>query len=252
MNKLIRLQRRLHPVLALVALTLVSGTVSAEAYTVKLQNLTRGQHFTPPIFIVHNPSFSLFELGNPASASLIKLAEEGETADVVTSVTETNGSETVVNGATAKAGGPVAPGAETEVCVDTGTNAAFVHLSLAGMLLPTNDGFVAINAQLVPSTGGTWLLNAYDAGSEGNSELDPDIPGPMFLVGDFALGASGTGTGLPAETESENVVHVHRGVIGDTDATGGISDINSAVSRWLNPVARVTVTVAAGACATGS
>ncbi len=195
-------------------------------------------------FFVHNPEYSLFSLGTAANATLIAMAEGGDTAAIVTAVTD-------ANGATAAAGGPVAPGAEVEVCVDTGTNDAFVHLSLAGMLLPTNDGFVAINAQLIPSTGGTWLLNAYDAGSEGNSELVADMPNnptPGFLTGAFELGSGGTGTGLPAETDAEGKVHVHRGVIGDTNATSGVSDINSTVSRWLNPVARVTVTVATGAC----
>ena len=36
-------------------------------------------------------------------------------------------------------------------------------------------------------------------------------------------------------------------MIGDFDATGGISDINAAVHRWLNPVARVTITRVRGA-----
>ena len=44
-------------------------------------------------------------------------------------------------------------------------------------------------------------------------------------------------------TESNQMVHIHRGNIGDTDATGGISDVDSRIHRWLNPVAKVTVTV---------
>jgi hypothetical protein len=39
------------------------------------------------------------------------------------------------------------------------------------------------------------------------------------------------------------MVHIHRGNLGDTDITGGISDVDSRIHRWLNPVAKVTVTV---------
>ena len=49
------------------------------------------------------------------------------------------------------------------------------------------------------------------------------------------------GTGVAAEVEG--FVHVHRNVLGDADATGGVSDIDSTVHRWLNPVARVTITL---------
>jgi hypothetical protein len=38
-------------------------------------------------------------------------------------------------------------------------------------------------------------------------------------------------------------VHVHRGVLGDTDPLGGVSDLDSRVHRWQNPVARVVIRV---------
>ncbi|MFT6639349.1 MAG: hypothetical protein ACJAUZ_000339 [Flavobacteriaceae bacterium] len=41
---------------------------------------------------------------------------------------------------------------------------------------------------------------------------------------------------------AEGFVHIHRNVLGDHDAEGGSSDINAAVHRLLNPVARITVT----------
>ena len=39
------------------------------------------------------------------------------------------------------------------------------------------------------------------------------------------------------------MVHIHRGSLGDDDITGGKSDLDNTVHRWLNPVARITVTV---------
>ena len=50
------------------------------------------------------------------------------------------------------------------------------------------------------------------------------------------------GTGVTTE-EQNTTVHIHRGALGDDMADGGISDLNNTVHRWLNPVAKVTVTV---------
>ena len=48
----------------------------------------------------------------------------------------------------------------------------------------------------------------------------------------------------PADKADANPnVHIHRGSLGDVDPTGGTSDLDSTVHRWLNPVIRVVVTV---------
>ncbi|MEJ2468080.1 MAG: hypothetical protein P8Y51_03235, partial [Campylobacterales bacterium] len=58
-------------------------------------------------------------------------------------------------------------------------------------------------------------------------------------------GIAGSGaTGAAAFAEGH--VHIHRGILGDTNATGGISDLDSRYHRWINPVAEVTVTVRPG------
>ena len=65
------------------------------------------------------------------------------------------------------------------------------------------------------------------------------MPGiPAAPGGDGGTG----GSGVPA-TESNMTVHIHRGSLGDTDSTGGASDLNSTIHRWLNPVAKVELTV---------
>jgi len=43
----------------------------------------------------------------------------------------------------------------------------------------------------------------------------------------------------------EGNVHIHRNGLGDADINGGKSDLDATVHRWLNPVARLTVTVPA-------
>ncbi len=114
------------------------------------------------------------------------------------------------------------------------------------MMLPTNDGFVALNNLTIPTTPGTYTynLNAYDAGTEANDEIrgsgnpgEAGFPVPPPL--NASIGTGGTGVNAVAE----GFVHIHRGVLGDTSADSGVSDIDSTAHRWLNPVARVTLTV---------
>ena len=142
------------------------------------------------------------------------------------------------------AGGLLAPGASTTTALST--DAANTRLSVVAMLLPTNDGFVGLPAMTIPTTPGTytWTLNGYDAGTEANDELitGGGAPGVAGIPADpgGAEGSNGTGVGGPDVNDS---VHVHRGNLGDSDLNGGSSDLDSRVHRWLNPVARIVVTV---------
>ena len=46
-------------------------------YEVTITNATYGQRFTPILLVTHEPEVRLFEVGAPASAGLVTLAEEG-------------------------------------------------------------------------------------------------------------------------------------------------------------------------------
>ena len=116
------------------------------------------------------------------------------------------------------------------------------------MLLPTNDGFVGLDALPIPQTPGVYVytLNAYDAGTEANDEVvvggaggAPGTPGIPADPGGHA-GTNGTGA---AGADDNSTVHIHRGVLGDGNASGGISDLDSSRHRWLNPVARLVIEV---------
>jgi hypothetical protein len=116
------------------------------------------------------------------------------------------------------------------------------------MILPTNDGFVGLDSLAIPQTPGTHIfyLNAYDAGTEANDELlainGGGVPGVPGMPGDPGGNAGSGGVGVTT-TEDNSMVHIHRGSLGDTDASGGISDLDSTVHRWLNPVAQLVIEV---------
>lgn len=94
----------------------------------------------------------------------------------------------------------------------------------------------------------TVQLLGYDAGTEANNEVvGSGVPGEAGFPAPQPVVDSGTGTGATGlRVPLEGFVTVHRGVQGDNDPTGGASDINAAVHGWMNPVARVTVTVSSG------
>lgn len=206
---------------------------------ISLSNLSHGNYFTPILVAAHQSDIMLYRSGTTASAALVKMAEGGDIADLAADVTGANG-VTLEN----PAGGLLAPGASTDaMMLDTGDNNL---LSVTAMILPTNDGFIGLDSWRIPSKAGTYTLylNGYDAGSEANNEIvngggAPGVPGIPAAPG----GQGGTGATGVDDTSGNNKVHIHPGVLGDMDPNGGKSDLNSAVHRWLNPVAKLTVTV---------
>jgi len=191
----------------------------ASGYDVTITNLTAGTTFTPALTVVHGKNISLFELGQPASEGIAALAEAGDPqpiAAVAGGISEVGGFATDSD--------PLAPGETTTVRVTS--SAGFERITVAAMLLPTNDGFYAINTVKLPSAVGssvTYYANAYDAGSEPNDESCANIPGPLC-----------GGEALSPDRNGEGYVHIHRGI-------HGIGDLNAADHDWRNPVARIHV-----------
>ena len=189
---------------------------------VTITNLTRGQQFTPILVAAHKSNVKLFELGKPASIELATLAEEGNPAPLAAALAALPGTGQVVTG-----GGLTNPGASTTLVVEG--RRGFGFLSVAAMLIPTNDGFFALNGVALPRGNDMLTLTApaYDAGSERNDELCVSIPGPFFAE----CGGSGGG-GKPGG--GEGYVHIHAGI-------HGIGNLPAATRDWRNPVALITV-----------
>ena len=219
---------------------LAFGAAQAQAaeLEVTVTNATKGIYFTPILAAAHDSSLFMFRTGESASAELESMAEGGDISGL-SSLIANAGGVVVENPAT----GILNPGVATTFDIDTGDLA---YLSLGAMLLPTNDGFVGLDSWKIPSEAGTYTmtLNAYDAGTEANDEIINGGGAPGAAGIPIAPGGDGGTGGMGVTTMEENAtVHIHRGNLGDDDLAGGKSDLDNTVHRWLNPVARVTVTV---------
>lgn len=155
-------------------------------------------------------------------------AKNGDIMPLVTA-SDSAGATTVAN----PAAGLLAPGETTTAIVNTNNATANTQLSVVAMLLPTNDGFLALNSLTVPTLPGTYTynLNAYDAGTEANTESADTVPGPA---------ASGLAEGFNADRDDvRNAVYVHPGVVTQDD--GLTTSTLSGSQRWDNPMARVDI-----------
>ncbi len=225
----------------LISITLLAGTVAnATEFNVRIINLTNGIWYTPFLVAAHPAGTSLFTSGQPASASLQAMAEGGDISGLVADM-QAMGATLAEN----PAAGLLPPAMSANVDMNTdGTDN--VMLSVVAMLLPTNDAFAGLDSMPIPTAPGTYVVDlpAYDAGTEANDEMitGGGMPGAAGIPADPG-GLAGTGGTGAAAADANSSVHIHRNTLGDTDAMGGASDLDSRVHRWLNPVVRVIVTV---------
>lgn len=212
-----------------MALLAVTGPVQASGgsdrtYEVTVENLTDGQLVTPVVAATHRPWFRLFRVGRPATDGVQQLAENGGVPVLVAEL-EANrrvGDVEVVGSA------PIAPGASA--MADITANHRWDRLSLAGMLICTNDGFAGLSSVRLPRwTGQSRVIyaRAYDAGTEINTEDYDDLVPPCDGLGQ-------TGMSDPALAQN-GVVRRHRGIKGG-------SDLDPEVHGWHGPVIKVTIT----------
>ncbi len=209
----------------ILALSLFSGGSYADggsrSYEVAVTNITSGQTFTPILVLTHKKGVKLFTPGSPASPELAMLAEGGDTSPLSMRM-----SMNPKVGEIMTSGGPTGPGETTTITIPAGHG--YHYISLGAMMLPTNDGLIALNGVRAPWGRKTvmYLSPAYDAGSEVNDESCGHIPGPF--------GCDGTGEPYNPDDDAEGYVHVHAGI-------HGIGNLDAAAYDWRNPVARIVI-----------
>ncbi len=191
---------------------------NAGRYRVTVTNLTQAQTFTPILLATHQQGMRLFMAGDAADEALAQLAEGGDTGPLSDLLRNSPRVGQVLNS------GDLLPPGETVSIIVEGRK-RFRNLSLAAMLIPTNDAFVALNGVALPRghRSHTFTAVAYDAGSEINDEFCSSIPG----------GADCAGEGYDP-TGGEGFIHVHAGI-------HGIGDLEASIYDWRNPVARIVI-----------
>ena len=105
-------------------------------YAVVVTNMTRGQSFTPILVATHTQAVRLFVPGTAASPELRDLAEEGNTDPLTTLL---RGMRREVRDVVSTTG-LLTPGVTVGIVVLG--NDPFDRISIAAMLIPTNDAFL--------------------------------------------------------------------------------------------------------------
>jgi hypothetical protein len=198
------------------------------SYQVTVTNLTYAQPMSPIAVLLHNEG-QLWTIGEMASVPLENLAESGDNADVL--------AESIVLSGQSGAG-LLLPGMSEVVDVSytfTDVNNAPMMVSLATMLVNTNDAFTGVNAlainNLAIGESISLTTSSYDSGTEKNSELMATIPGPA---------GGGSGEGFNAERDDIDKVTMHSGIVSVDDGLM-ISALTQA-HRFDNPTLAVMVT----------
>jgi hypothetical protein len=214
----------------------------ADTFEVTFTTLTSGQPLTPAVAATHRGENELFQVGGTASFGLKEIAENGNNAPMLARLA----SDPDVSDVVEAPGGPLVPagspgdamfGQSTTFALRAERGARF--LSLAAMLICTNDGFTGVNSIKLPARVGrsvTVETAGYDAGTELNTEDFADIVPPCQGLIGVSSGEPGTGSSNPALAEGGVISH-HAGILGGADLVPSVHgwDVNA-------PVARITVT----------
>jgi len=233
---------RLSTITAVIALMPFLGITTSHAapqiktYKITINNLTSGQPVTPPVVATHRRPVDLFEVGEPASFEVKEIAENGN----VTPLADALGANKhvfeskVVPSPTGPP--PILQGGTLTFEITASPPAKY--LSFVSMLICTNDGFTGIDALRLPKEVGdsvTVYTDAYDAGTEVNTEDFADIVPPCQGLVGVMSGDAGTDTSDPLLAEGGVITH-HLGVMGNID------DLLLDPHGWTDPVAEVFIT----------
>lgn len=214
-------------------------------YRVTLVNLTDGQPFSPPVAATHRRGLHMFEVGEFASDELAAIAQAGNQVPMFNLFDGAPGVTQAVDigvpltrtGTVADPPGPPGPfvdSATFEIMAGPGD-----RLSLATMLICTNDGFLGLDAVRLPMRGArAFLINGYDAGRENNTQDSQHLVNPCTALGPVPLpgdpdGEADSGPGV--STLPPVPIHHHPNI------QDGVGELTVADHGWRDPVAVAVV-----------
>ena len=203
-----------------------SSPLAPASYDVRVVNATNNQPLSPVAVVAHTASYSVWTIGSAASTELEYIAEGGSNTQLLASLTAEDASS-------ASGAGPIGPGGNETISVTTSSSSQ-TRITVVSMLVNTNDAFAGLRSidvsGLASGESMTFNSNAYDAGTELNSESSGTMPGP-------ADGGEGFNA---ARTDIINLVRSHGGVVTADD--GLSSSVLDQSHRFDNPGMIVSIT----------
>lgn len=210
-----------------------AADAATHAYQITIENLTSGQPLSPGIIVAHTKAVSLFRKGSAASEGIRLIAEQGVPTAAEMMFSDSDGlvgglSDAIsTSGPIHRKGGPGSTTSSLMLAARANAN----RLSLALMLICTNDGFVGLDAVKLP--GGfkpeVFYAKSYDAGTEQNNEMSTQLPDPCGAIGPVTLPADGN-----ARVPTSGVIMPHPGIKGG-------ADLSTSAHGWSDPAAKITV-----------
>jgi hypothetical protein len=213
-----------------------AGPDDVATYRVTIQNLSIGQPLSPPVAATHGRGIRMFKAGELASSELEALAEDGNHLELYDLFSASDQTTDVVD-----VGAPLTPLGKT--VGDFSDSISFEiearpgdKLSLASMLICSNDGFVGLGGVRLPRRGfGAYLLRGYDAGTEDNTEMSQDIVDPCSALGPFPLDGDPNGNEDAAvDSDPQQTIRRHPGI-------RGVGDLSIFEHGWIGPVGVIVV-----------
>jgi len=197
-------------------------------YRVTIDNLT-GQPLSPLVAATHQGDLSMFNVRGHASAELEAIAEEGNQLPMFDLLSNARQVTEVID-----IGAPLAPKQATTFRISARPGN---RLSLATMVICTNDGFTGLNRARLPKRGAKIIwASGYDAGTEDNTELSEDIADPCSALVPLSLSGDPNGNENDAvDTRPPAQIQHHPNI-------KGIGDMNVGDHGWKEPVAKITIT----------
>ena len=186
-----------------------------------------GALLTPVFLATTNGTYDVFNVGQAASASLERLAEDGTRQPQIDAAFASGR----VNQAVSTNGGPIAPGGTRSVVLTAfSSNTRSRFLSYASMVIPSNDAFIGNDdptelnlfdsaGRLIQRSGSSAYIVGGDEVWDSGTEVNDEIPSNTA-----ALGQAVPNTGV---TEF-GVIRQHPGFQGSSRLGGAIGNILTA------------------------
>lgn len=204
-------------------------------WRVTLVNLSETQPIAPAVIATHRKGMHIFRAGHPASPALEIMAEDGDPGPVFEMLGASPRVTDVVNvGMPLTRRGTTVGGFADRVTVTIRARRGD-RISVAGMLICTNDGIAGLDGAKLPRKGRrSYRVRSWDAGTEMNTERSIDIVDACSALGAVALPGDPNGN-RDAEVDMmpHRPVMPHPGVAGVGDLDPEMHEIERVTARLI-------------------